>query len=207
MRVSRTLPEKIAPMLAKRAAPFDSDRHLFEIKWDGIRCIAFIGSSTVRLQSRHFQNLTPFFPEIACLSRLPPGTILDGELVVLRHGRPSLSAIQQRQAILDPWRIEVLVQSLPATYVVFDLLYLHGQSMLSVPLVERKRHLLEIVKESANPKLICPDYVPEAGVRYFEQVKRQGFEGVMAKRLDSSYRKGKRSGLWLKVKAPGYGRD
>ena len=91
------LPKIVDPMLAQKAeAPFDSARHLFEIKWDGIRCLAFIRATGVQLQSRHQVEITCQFPELGCLDRLPSGTLLDGELVVLHEGKPSFRDIQQR---------------------------------------------------------------------------------------------------------------
>ena len=71
-------------LAAKAHAPFDSEQHLFEIKWDGIRCLAFIGGGRLRLQSRQLTEITSQFPELNGLMRLPPGTVLDGELVDLR---------------------------------------------------------------------------------------------------------------------------
>ena len=83
-------------MLAQRARePFDFEDYAFEVKWDGIRCLAFVERQGVRLQSRELMDITVQFPELAklaCLAALPTGTVLDGELVILRDGRLSLSA-------------------------------------------------------------------------------------------------------------------
>jgi len=88
------LPTTIKPMLAVAARePFDSEHHLFEIKWDGIRCLAFVEGGRVRLQSRQLTEITAQFPELACLRRLPDWTILDGELVCLKGGKPDLSKV------------------------------------------------------------------------------------------------------------------
>ena len=84
MKSARELPRFIRPMLAKRAEPFDSDRHLFELKWDGIRALAFVGDSDYRLVSRWGHELTARFPELDGLSGLPPGTLLDGELIAFK---------------------------------------------------------------------------------------------------------------------------
>lgn len=83
------LPESIKPMLAVAAKePFDSVDYFFEIKWDGIRCLAFIEQGRVRLQSRDLIDITACFPELKCLDQLPSGTVLDGELVVFDAGKP-----------------------------------------------------------------------------------------------------------------------
>src|SRR5437773_248796 len=113
------LPQTFDPMLAQKAeAPFDSEHHLFEVKWDGIRCLALIEGSRVRLQSRHLNEITLQFPELAVLGALPSGTVLDGELVVFKEGKPSLRHIQQRALLQNGWRIQHLSQTTPVTYMV-----------------------------------------------------------------------------------------
>src|SRR5260221_9456807 len=103
------LPPSINPMLAAKAeVPFDSEQHLFELKWDGIRCLAFVERACVRLQSRQLTEVTFQFPELAGLARLPSGTVLDGELVVFRHEKPSLESIQRRAQLQNSSRIERL---------------------------------------------------------------------------------------------------
>jgi ATP-dependent DNA ligase len=125
------LPRSLKPMLAKQAdAPFDSDQHLFEVKWDGVRCLAFIDVVRVRLQSRQLSELTLQFPELGCLDQLSSGTVLDGELVVLESGKPSLRAVQQRAFLQDRQRIQWLSRTRSVTYVVFDLLYLKGKPVM-----------------------------------------------------------------------------
>src|SRR5262245_46393581 len=122
------LPTTIRPMLAVAAlGPFDSEDHLFEIKWDGVRCLAFIERGKARLQSRHLLDMTAQFPELAVLRELPSGTVLDGELVCLEGGRPSLSKVQQRVHLRDRHRIRFMSERSPVVYIVFDLLYLRGR--------------------------------------------------------------------------------
>jgi ATP-dependent DNA ligase len=85
------LPGAIKPMLAVAApGPFDSDEHLFEVKWDGVRCLAFVEGGRVRMQSRHLLDMTAQFSELDILRELPGGTVLDGELVCLDAGKPNL---------------------------------------------------------------------------------------------------------------------
>ena len=112
------LPRSLKPMLAKKAdAPFDSEQHLFEIKWDGVRCLAFIEARQVRLQSRRLTDITSQFPELAGLEQLPSGTVLDGELVVLESGKPSLRAVQQRALLQNRHRIQWLSRTRPVSYM------------------------------------------------------------------------------------------
>src|SRR5690349_16270892 len=126
------LPPVINPMLAQKAeTPFDSAQYLFEIKWDGIRCLAFVEGGRVRLQSRGLTEITFQFRELACLERLPSGTVLDGELVVLQEGKPSLRHIQQRALLQNRQRIQSLRRTAPVTYMVFDLLYSNSKPLMA----------------------------------------------------------------------------
>jgi len=112
------LPLVINPMLAAKAeAPFDSEQHLFEIKWDGIRCLALVEGGRVRLQSRQLTEITGQFPELAGLGRLPSGTVLDGELVVFLDEKPSLESMQRRALLQNSSRIEHLSRMTPVSRI------------------------------------------------------------------------------------------
>src|SRR2546422_1883329 len=195
------LPEHIKPMLAETAEkPFDSKDHLFEIKWDGIRCVAFVRDGKVHLQNRKLSSMTARYPELQCLREWPEETVIDGEMVVLDEGKPSFQRLAQREHIGDSRRIELLVQRLPATYIAFDLLYENGQSIMREPLVERRKRLKALATAFPNPHVIVAEYILKRGKRYFEEVERVGLEGIMAKRIDSVYTPGARSSAWLKLK-------
>lgn len=200
----RVLPERIAPMLAKaREAPFDSDDHLFEIKWDGTRCVAFVESSdpdSLRLQNRRYFEMRTRYPEFACLAGLPAGTVLDAEIVVLEDGKPNFNRLMQRDHISDAKRVAMLAKRIPATMMAFDLLYDGGKSIMSQPLTERRGRLEKLIAELGNQHVIVPSYVVGAGQRYFAGAEQLGLEGVMAKRLASRYQPGQRSEDWVKVK-------
>ncbi len=195
------LPTAFDPMLARKAeAPFDSPQHLFEIKWDGIRSLAFIEGRRLRLQSRQLTEITLQFPELASLGQLPSGTVLDGELVVLQEGKPSLRHIQQRALLQNRQRIEHLSQSAPVTYMVFDLLYLKGKPLIELPLSLRRKALQNLMERFHQPGIVLSETIHQHGCHLFAQVVRLGLEGIMAKRLDGPYLPGKRSRLWLKIK-------
>lgn len=196
------LDEKIPPMLASRAeGPFDSEEHLFEIKWDGTRCLLFYGNGRLRLQNRRLLDITYRYPELkegAAKALGAREVILDGELVVLKGGRPHFPSLQEREHVLDPLKAHLLSQALPATYIAFDLLYLDGRPLMELPLEERKRGLEEVVRESE--RLILSRHVEQRGVDFYHKVVEEGFEGAMAKKKGSRYLPGKRSRLWLKIK-------
>ncbi len=194
------LPKEIKPMLARLGEPFDSPRHLYEIKWDGTRCIAFVENKTIRLQNRRLRDITYRYPELEALSNLfPKGEfVLDGEIVVLDQGRPNFELLQKREHVQSSLKIKVLAREIPATFVVFDILYFKGRDIMSYPLKERKKYLPEVLPDS--PFIVESRYILECGQAFFKEVVARGFEGVMAKDLESPYLPGKRTNFWLKLK-------
>jgi ATP-dependent DNA ligase len=195
------LPRVLNPMLARKAdAPFDSDEYMFELKWDGIRCLAFIEHGRLRLQSRQLTDVTIQFPELACLKELPCGTVLDGELVALENGKPSLRIAQQRVLTQSRHRIGWLSRTHRVIYMVFDLPYLDGKPLFAEPLSLRRAELHQLIERFSLPGVLVPEGVRTHGQELFAQVVRLGLEGIMAKRLDGPYLPGKRSSHWLKIK-------
>lgn len=124
--------------------------------------------------------------------------ILDGELVIFKDGKPDFYLLAEREHVGEKVRIEILSKLNPATYVVFDILHLDGKDLVDLPLKERKKVLEKTVKESL--RTIFSQYVIGEGKKFFESVKKAGLEGVVAKRLNSTYQINKRSKDWLKIK-------
>ncbi|HVQ24793.1 MAG TPA: DNA ligase, partial [Planctomycetota bacterium] len=174
--------------------------HLFEIKWDGIRALTFVEGGELRALSRNRQALTPAFPELAPLLRLPSGTLLDGELVVLEGGRPSFSRSLERMQAKAKLRVDALARSSPAQYVVFDLLYLAGDALITRPLHERRARLQELLGGLAEARIVFSDGVIGPGRAFFEEARTRGLEGIVAKERDGAYLPGKRTRSWIKVK-------
>src|SRR5580700_9256427 len=182
------------PMLATAAAPFDSAEYAFEVKWDGVRALAAVEQGCWSLWGRGGVDYTTRYPELAVLGRLPPGTVVDGELVVLRDGRanfPGLLRRHERRRPLPPG-----YQASPMTYILFDLLYERGRALLKEPLVRRRKQLQALLEKVHEPLLVYSDGVVGAGRAFFDQVVAQGHEGVMAKLLASRYWPGQRSPAW-----------
>jgi len=199
------LPDLVKPMLAIPAPePFDSDHHLFEIKWDGIRCLAFVENGQIRLQSRQVTDITAQFPELAGVAQLPDGTVLDGALVAMEESRPSLAKIQGRALLQDRHRIEFMSQSSPVVYVMFDLVYVRGESIMAKPLLERPQELEQLLSGLQPKRILLSQAVLGQGRDLFQAVQKLGLEGIMAKSLDGHYRPGKRTALWKKIKVKGY---
>jgi bifunctional non-homologous end joining protein LigD len=195
----------LLPMLATAAAPFDSDEHLFEVKWDGVRALAAVEAGGWRLWGRTGADYTARYPELAVLGRLPTGTVLDGELVVLHDGRADFPALLRRhqRRRLDPVAAAACRQRPAVSYVLFDLLCYQGQSLVQQALVRRRALLRELLLTVHEPLLVYSDSVAGCGRAFFARVIAQGHEGVMAKHQASRYRPGQRSAAWRKIKPVG----
>ena len=185
------------PMLARSATgPFNSDSWLFEIKWDGVRAIAYV-NDTLSLKSRNDSELGGQFPELGELLTLAPGTVLDGEIVAMRGGRPDMQALLSRLQT-GSGRIPPPKVSVPVTYIVFDILEKDKKPLIDLPFLKRREILKTAVAEGSHVILSVP--VEEKGEDYYHAAIAKGLEGIMAKRKDSRYEPGLRSGAWLKVK-------
>ncbi len=197
------MPEKIEPMMAKlgTTVPSPDSAWGFEFKWDGIRALAYVEGGTVRLMSRSGENITPRYPEIHALGRAIGSreVILDGEIVALdEKGRPSFEEIQQRMGLTSESEVRRKMKVVPVTYMVFDLLWKDGHSLLTEQYIER-RHSLAQLKLSGD-SWQTPPFEEGGGQAMLEASAKAGLEGVMAKKLDSHYEPGRRSGVWVKVK-------
>jgi bifunctional non-homologous end joining protein LigD len=200
------LPPFIRPMLASPApGPFDSKDYLFEQKWDGVRCLVFVGDGRVRLQSRGLTNITAAFPELIDFNELQSGTVLDGELVIIKNTRPSLLAVQERLQLQRSDRGQRLSQVAPAIYVAFDILFLEFRPLMDQPLIQRRIALEEIFANRKIKNLVLAEAVLGQGKRLFAGVTQLGLEGIMGKYLFGPYLPGKRSRNWLKMKSYQYG--
>ena len=124
------------PMLAKEVAdPFSNRDWIFEIKWDGFRALAYINKK-IRLMSRNNKDFTDNFPELQELGQLAQNVVLDGEIVVIKNGKASFQAIQERGKAVKARDIQNERITSPAEFIVFDILEKDGKSLLSLPLIE-----------------------------------------------------------------------
>ncbi|MCZ7393414.1 MAG: non-homologous end-joining DNA ligase [Candidatus Methanoperedens sp.] len=186
------------PMLARPAEePFSSDNWVFEVKWDGIRAISYIGEK-LSIRSRNQKELIDNFPELSELNDLTRDTVLDGEIVVMKDGKPDFQTLIQRMQNTKPGDIKYMSIKFPATYIIFDILEKDGEELVDIPLLERKRILKNSVKEGKF--VVLSLFVEETGVAYYRAALEKGLEGIMAKKKQSSYEPGKRSNNWLKIK-------
>ena len=199
------MPVRIAPMLARAGAlPRDDGAWAYEIKWDGVRAIAYSQPGSLRFESRNQREITASYPELARLGRAlgSHAAVLDGEIVAFdADGRPSFAALAARIHVSSPARARRLAQSVPVTYVIFDLLWLDGHSLLERAYSERRRALAELALRGERWQ--TPDHIVGHGRETLEATAAARLEGVIAKRLDSRYEPGRRSGAWIKRKHMG----
>src|SRR4051794_22292760 len=196
------MPEHIVPMMAKLAElPREDDRFGFEVKWDGVRAIAYMRPGRIHLESRNLNDITVQYPELRGLTGAlgMHEAVLDGEIVAFdAEGRPSFERLQQRIHQTSEAVIRRRMKSHPVTYVLFDLLYLDGHSLMEEPYTERRRRLEELELDGDHWQ--TPAYLPGSGKALPQATAEKGLEGRVAKRLDSRYEPGKRGGAWLKIK-------
>lgn len=197
------LPRGLAPMLAKVGTlPAGEDEGwAYEIKWDGIRALGYADGGDWCMQSRRLEDVTARYPELEGIAKQlgKRSAVVDGEVVALdAEGRPRFQLIQQRMGLTSAAMVAQRAKETPVDFVIFDLLHLDGRCTRDLPYVERRELLLDLVLE--GPRWRTPRHRLGGGEELLEAARRQGLEGIVAKRCDSSYRPGKRSGEWIKAR-------
>jgi bifunctional non-homologous end joining protein LigD len=196
-------PPAYLPMLAEGGhAPFHDAGWRFEPKLDGIRTLAYVATDGTRLVSRRGRDHTEIYPELASLARFVNAlqAVVDGEIVASdESGRPSFERLQGRMNLTSPKEIEKARRKIPVVLFAFDLLWLDGRELIHEPLEERRRLLEGIVTETGPLRLTV--LAEDDGIGFFEQAKRLGLEGIIAKRRGSTYVPGRRTKDWRKIKA------
>jgi bifunctional non-homologous end joining protein LigD len=196
------MPQRIVPMLAQSCPlPPDDDRYAFEIKWDGVRAIAYSEPGQIRFESRNLKDVSGGYPELRPLNRALSHhhAVLDGEIVAFdEDGKPSFHLLQSRMHVRGDATTRRLAERIPITYVIFDLLWLDGHSLMKLPYEERRERLLELGLD--GPRWQTPAHRVGDGAALLAASRARGLEGIMAKRLGCPYEPGRRSGGWLKIK-------
>jgi bifunctional non-homologous end joining protein LigD len=214
------LPAFIEPMAATLAGgPFDDPDWIFELKLDGYRIEAVVDNGKVKLWTRNQQDGARYFPDLAGAKPTwikAQQAIVDGEVVALdRTGRPTFSLLQDRAGMgrFGPRPVPVAKESrrgkkavaeepddgfvAPVVYYVFDILYHDGRLLTEVPLEQRKRLLRSLLREHDSVRYAAHF---DEGKQFYEVVRQQGLEGLIAKLRTSRYEAGRRSKAWLKIK-------
>ncbi len=191
----------VEPMLAKLADALPAGPDLlYEPKWDGFRAIVFRGGSELYIQSRDLRPLDRYFPELhaALLERLPPGCVVDGEIVIATPAGLDFDALQLRLHPAES-RVRKLAAETPAAFVAFDLLAAEGESVMAQAQRERRRRLEALLADATPPLFLTPMTLdPEVAADWLSRFEGAGLDGVVAKPAAAAYQPGKRA--MLKVK-------
>ena len=187
-------------MLARLAEmPKNEDDYGFEVKWDGIRAVAYLDDGELRLENRNLRDITFKYPELHAMAN-GRHAIVDGEVVALDDdGRPSFELLQARMHLSTPDAVRARMKEVPARFMAFDVMELDGRDTTQLPYTERRALLdgLDLNGRSWQ----TPAWRAGEGSALLAAAKEQRLEGVMAKRLTSPYCPGKRTTHWLKIKA------
>jgi bifunctional non-homologous end joining protein LigD len=196
------MPSQIQPMLARSGPlPPREEQYGFEVKWDGIRTVLYADHGHSELRGRNGSDFTPRYPEVRELARSLGSrrVVLDGEVVAFDdQGRPSFERLQSRMHLASDSAVRRRKRDIPATYVIFDLLYLDGHTTMGLTYEER-RELLEAL-ELEGPAWRTPTYHRGEGKALLAATRELGIEGIVAKKLDCPYQPGARASHWIKVK-------
>jgi bifunctional non-homologous end joining protein LigD len=200
------LPSAVRPMLAVTGpVPRDLENWALEMKWDGVRALAYIERGQVRLMSRTERDITVTYPELSRLGAAPTPTphkqlLLDGEIVVFgADGWPEFEALQPRMHVGSAAQANLLAGQTPVIYLIFDLLQLDGRPLMDLEYHERRALLDELAL--SGPYWQTPPNFPGSDFEAVQAVSvSHGMEGVVAKRLDSRYAPGVRTDSWRKIK-------
>ena len=202
-RIARdTMPARVAPMLASLSEmPCDERDYAFEFKWDGIRALTYWDGKALQIQSRNLLDITRRYPELRELGKAlgKHRAVLDGEIIAVDDvGLPSFPELQRRMHIEGDALIARMVEQVPITYMIFDVLYADGRSVIELPYTERQEILQELTLQGPSWR-VSPAAVGE-GQAMLEAARQHVLEGLVAKRLDGVYEPGRRSPSWLKIK-------
>ena len=193
--------KNIKPMLiGKEMAPFDDPNYIYELKWDGERCVAYLEPGRPpELRNKRNVRMLSKVPELAVISKqVKKRCILDGELFILKDSRPDFSLIQRRSLMSDRFKIELDSKHNPATFSAFDVLYYDCRETMLLPLLERKALLDKSITD--GPRMAISRYVEGQGTPLFDFAMERELEGIVAKVKDSIYIQGKRTTDWIKMK-------
>ena len=202
--VKLSMPADLTPMLAVASDLPDPDdgKWAYEYKWDGVRAICYWDGRTLRLRSRNNLDMTVQYPELQALGPAIGGdrpAVLDGEVVALDDlDRPSFPHLQKRMKVTHAPTALRLSREVPVYLMLFDLLYLDGRSVMGLPLL-RRRELLEELTLTGSNWQVSPMHRGN-GAELLEAARSVEMEGIVAKRVDSTYEPGVRSANWRKVK-------
>lgn len=193
------LEKTLKPMLIGKEQPaFDDANYLYELKLDGIRCLAYLDDKTDLRNKRSFSLLSRF-PELTQLHKqVRKHCVLDGELYVYHDGQVDFFTMQRRALTSDTFKVRLASKQYPAVYTAFDILYYDDHFVVNEPLYKRKALLQKVVKE--NTFINISRYIEEKGITLYELTTQKNLEGIVAKQKNSTYDFDTRTKKWIKCK-------
>jgi ATP-dependent DNA ligase len=185
-------------MEAKTSETWPKGEFVYEPKWDGFRSLSW-SAPEMRIDSRNERPLLRYFPELeGALDQLPPGTVVDGEIVVIVEEATDFDTLQQRIHPAES-RITRLSEETPAELVAFDLLAYRGDDIREAPFAERREKLVELCEGLGDPWHLTPQTKEESVARrWFDEFESAGCDGIIAKKPDLAYQHGKRAMVKIK---------
>lgn len=184
--------------------PFDSDDHIFELKWGGVRALAFIEGSSLTLVGPNGRDISEWYPELQSLPRQVRGrtAVLDGEIVALgKEGYPNFELLRERTRVFGMEPPSEQGENLAVgglSYQAYDVLLAGGRTMLDRPLWHRRNILQNLI--SPSPIGQATDFIDNEGIAFYEAAREHRLEGIVAKRRDSEYQPGERSSDWQELR-------
>lgn len=192
---------EIKPMLiSEEKEPFDDENYIYELKLDGIRCIAYIDKNSVDLRNKRNDKVTVRYPEMSQINKQLKceNVIFDGELFILKDNKTDFFEMQKRSLMSNDFKIELASKKLPVSFTAFDIIYKDNQQLTDLTLMERKKLLQDSIIE--NDRISISRYIQGEGEKLFELTTKQELEGIVAKKKESKYYFGKRTKDWIKIK-------
>ena len=178
---------------------FNSPDYIYELKLDGHRCIAYLDKDSTDLRNKRDIKLLPKFPELININKhAKHRCILDGELIVIKNGKPDFSEVQRRSMLANPFKVQLASNKLPASFTAFDILYYDDHDVKGLTWIERRKLLEKNINE--NERIAISRYIEERGIEFYKLAKQNELEGIVAKKKDSKYYLDKRTKDWIKIK-------
>lgn len=188
-----------SPMLLKEIPePFNSDEYIFELKFDGIRALCFASSEEIVFKSRNDKDITNLYPELKSIQNIVGSkkVIFDGEIVAFDDNLPSFSKLQERSHLKSPQKIKIHSKTNPVIFMAFDILY-ENKDITNRSLNARKM-ILDHYQDTEE--FVKIKFINKHGKTFFQEVKKMGLEGIVAKKKDGTYKINKRTDDFIKIK-------
>ncbi|MBQ3021362.1 MAG: hypothetical protein IJD92_03965 [Bacilli bacterium] len=189
--------KNIKPMLLSESnKPFNNENYIYEIKFDGTRAIIYINKDEIIIKNKRGIILNNTYPELLNIKNMTNNKcIFDGEIIVMDNGVPSFKKLQERAMLKDKIKINYESKNNPVTFICFDILY-ENKDLIDLPLLERKK----LLDKYPDTDYFVKSKVIQNGIKLYNEIKKIGLEGIVAKEKNSKYIPNKRSSNWIKIK-------